>query len=378
MKELQKHTIPELKLVAKKYQLKVSGSKQVLIQRIQEYFDRENSCIRIQRTFRAHMVRYLFRNLGPAHRNRALCVNECDGCTLEPLSSVPFQRFFSCIDEKGFVYGFDIISLLTLHKKSKMSNPYTREPMSREMVNKICTLGRLILLLFPELIDKGERDVIDLTNANPPVLRRTRRTQNTQNQNNLYIPQYNAERNRNIIFNTATVEPNGMGLIYRAGLVRDYLTEQEQIILNKLLEVKRLPLEQRIREIFIEIDILGNYTQSTWFSTLSSYEYCHFFRHLYEIWNFRANLSPEIKRRICILYDPFLNTRLPPTSAIIINPDAYLQTLQEICITVIENIVYGSPDPEYRKIGTMHVLTALTIVSRDARHNLYWLYESVV
>lgn len=374
---LRKYKIPELKNIAKKYNLKISGAKPALIERIREHLGRENACIVIQRIFRGHMVRYLFYRRGPAYKNHSLCVNDCDGCTMEPLSVIPFQRFFSCTDDKGFIYGFDLLSLLTMQKKSKMTNPYTREPMSREMVKKINTLGRLLLFLFPELVDKEEREMIDVSRLEST--QRTRRTTRNGGLTNditapvsLYRPQYGAEYYRNFIFNIASRAEPDYNVIMGSGMVRNYFTEQEREILGKLITLKQLPIEQRILEVFMEIDFLGNYTQSTWFSTLSPHECFQFFRHFYEIWNFRANLSPEIKRRICVLYDPFLNI---PTTEILRNPT---YPLREICVSIIENIVYGSPDPEYRKIGAMHILTALTFVSRDARENMYWLYESII
>jgi len=377
--DLDKCKVPELKAVAKKHKIKISGTKKVLLERIKAHIIRENAAITIQRVFRGYMVRYVFTHMGPAHKNRALCVNECDGCTLEPLSAIPLERFYSCKDEKEIVYGFDIISLLTMYRKCNTINPYTRETMKRDTVNIVKTLGRRILILFPEVIDKGERDVIDMS---PPVINRpSRNTNSSQPPVHLYRPQYGNEvppnriirsGNRTIIFNAVTrqiSESNHLDLFLF--MCRDEFTDAEYTILNKLIDIHRLPIQQRIRDVFIEIDLLGNYTQSSWFANLSITEYCHFFSHLYDIWNYRANMSMEIKQQICILYDPFMNLRIP-------NPHTADMRVRELCTSVIENIVYGSPDPEYRKLGCMHILTALTLVSREARHNLYWLYESII
>jgi len=376
--ELEKYKIPELKALAKKYNLKVSGTKPVLLERIREHTLREKSAIIIQRLFRGHMVRYVVRYMARAHKSREMCVNECDGCTLEPLTNIPFMRLFTCKDEKDFNYGFDIISLLTIYNKCNTINPYTREQMNDSTVNTVKTLGRLLLILFPEMIDKGERSVIDMYS---PVIRRLPTTSPTHHvvatrgaPVRLYRPQYNQPhaQNRHIILNAFTRRTMSLDNISLfINMIRENLTENEYGLLNKLVEIRRLPIYQRIREVFIEIDLLGNYTQSSWFSNLTTLEYCHFFSHLHQIWSYGANLSPEIKQQICILHDPFLNLRIP-NYMVISNEDA-----KELCTTVIENIVYGSLDQEYRKLGCMYVLTALTLVSREARHNLYWLYESV-
>jgi hypothetical protein len=48
------------------------------------------------------------------------------------------------------------------------------------------------------------------------------------------------------------------------------------------------------------------------------------------------------------------------------------------CLTVMENMVYTAQDVEDRKLGALYVLMSLTFVSLEARHNLMWLYESIV
>jgi hypothetical protein len=44
----------------------------------------------------------------------------------------------------------------------------------------------------------------------------------------------------------------------------------------------------------------------------------------------------------------------------------------------MENLIYSGIDEEYRKIGALHVLSALTLVSSPARIAMPWLYESIV
>ena len=43
----------------------------------------------------------------------------------------------------------------------------------------------------------------------------------------------------------------------------------------------------------------------------------------------------------------------------------------------MENMVYSGVDEDHRKIGALHVLSALTVVSSGARETMPWLYESV-
>ena len=70
-------------------------------------------------------------------------------------------------------------------------------------------------------------------------------------------------------------------------------------------QIRARTLHQRIENVFMEMDQLGNYTQSTWFSQLDRTGYLRFFRSLYDIWNYRAQLSFQTRRNICPLGDPF-------------------------------------------------------------------------
>jgi len=44
----------------------------------------------------------------------------------------------------------------------------------------------------------------------------------------------------------------------------------------------------------------------------------------------------------------------------------------------MENMVYGTRDIEYRKLGALHLLSILTVVSEEARQSMPWLYESII
>jgi len=61
-------------------------------------------------------MREYIKNAGPAFKmsQRSICKNDTDFATLEPLVEIPFNQFFSFIDDDGDVYGFDIISFNSL------------------------------------------------------------------------------------------------------------------------------------------------------------------------------------------------------------------------------------------------------------------------
>ena len=56
-------------------------------------------------------------------------------------------------------------------------------------------------------------------------------------------------------------------------------------------------LEMRILALFQKIDELGNYTNFTWFTALSRSQMVKYIRELADIWSYRAEITPIIKRK---------------------------------------------------------------------------------
>ena len=81
-------------------------------------------------------------------------------------------------------------------------------------------------------------------------------------------------------------------------------------------------------------------------------------------------MSHQTKMNICPFYNPF--DSIFPHGA-----EVNLDVLRLGCLILFENFVYCGINEDFRKIGSMHALSALTLVSQDARISLPWLYESV-
>ena len=339
---LKKYKIPELKSIAKNLRIHITCTKPILIERIENHFRSIKHIIFIQSIYRGHIVRQSFKLRGDT---TSRCTNDSDPCTLEPINEIPFEFFFSYKDTKGHIYGFNIISLITLLKSAKkIENPYTREVLDKDTVNRVIHLYKLICIIFREIARENDAPII--TNQHINTINITQRYNEVASQN----------RNTRTEF-----------------IMNQVNTPAYQEIVAKLEEIRRRPIQTRITELFMEIDQLGNYTQSAWFSNLERREYLKLYRCLYDIWNYRSQLSYQMKRNICVTGDPFHN---------IINTAGYfnefsLERIQQACLTVFENMVFAGIDIEYRKIGAFHALSALTLVSMHARLSMPWLYESV-
>ena len=142
---------------------------------------------------------------------------------------------------------------------------------------------------------------------------------------------------------------------------------------NHIRQIRTTNQNNRISELFIEIDLLGNYTNKDWFINLEIRGYIRLYRTLYEIWYYRSNLSREVQNNICPYYAPFDGIFTRP----LLHSELGLEQIKTACLIVFENMVYSGINIEYRKIGTLHALSALTLVSLPARESMPWLYESV-
>lgn len=327
--ELKKCKLPELKSLAKQLKLHVSGRKEQIIERIMQHKRQIDSAIRIQRLFRGHIVRYSFRLRGTGFRNHTICTNQSDFYSLEPLAEIDFRRFVSISLDKQHIYGYDIMSLVHLFKQNNnftIQNPYNRETFSFSAIYQFYQLFQLCKLIFPNAVD---------TRVYLPHMRYIRRSVST----------------------ISVTSPH----------------EHRQLQLHTLQELRKYPYSNRVHNVFMEIDRLGNYSSPEWFLGLEKAGLANFYKKYYEWWNLTPALSREVKQQICALNDPFHNI------VILMNYTGItIDIFRETCLALIECMVYSGVDDEHRRLGALHVLSILTLVSPNARQQMPWLFESIV
>ena len=137
---------------------------------------------------------------------------------------------------------------------------------------------------------------------------------------------------------------------------------------------KSKQIEMRILSVFQNMDSLGNYTNTEWFNSLNKVQLVKFYKELLDIWNYRANLSPEVKRDICPPSgNPFRLFNLNDKT--IMNYNFHL--IKKNILGVIEEFVNKGLNHDSKVLGSYYVLSALTLVNSQAADALPWLYESV-
>ena len=139
-------------------------------------------------------------------------------------------------------------------------------------------------------------------------------------------------------------------------------------------------MELKILDLFQTINSYGNYANSEWFSDLTRNSHIRFARELVDIWNYRALLTHEKKQEICPPHGtPFLGT---PYFTNVANNNMIgnlsIETIVKFNVQIIENLIKSSVDLDNRMLGSLYVLSALTLVSQPARDAMPWLYDAVV
>lgn len=131
-------------------------------------------------------------------------------------------------------------------------------------------------------------------------------------------------------------------------------------------------VELRALTLFQNIDALGNYSDPKWFLSLNRVQILKLIRELADIWNYRAQLSMEVKQKICPPHgNPFQNMNMH-----------YIQTEVEIInvkksvLEVLEKFVNVGIDNDSKTLGAYYVLGALTLVNSLAAASLPWLFQS--
>jgi len=295
------YNLTQLKSFAKHYNLKITGNKPQLLNRLYSYLYLSSYIIKIQKIFRSMLVRKYKQLHGPASLNRKLCTNSDDFISMEPVEEINFHQFISYKDFDGFIYGFDINSLHNLFLKSgdEIKNPYNRN-------------------LIPESLFKDIRSLIRL------------------------------------------------GRILKININLNFEDNTKNVSTEKAIELRALTL-------FQNIDALGNYSNSNWFLSLNRNQLIKFIRELMDIWNYRAQLSNEIKRNICPpIGDPFRNLSV----GYIVN-EQNLWNVKKVMLEIMEKLVNCGIDRDRKTLGAYYVLGALTLVNTEAATSLPWLFQSM-
>jgi hypothetical protein len=154
----------------------------------------------------------------------------------------------------------------------------------------------------------------------------------------------------------------------------------KKISLFKTYTSQPTNMRDRVTQLFSHMDTIGNYTTNiSWFLELNTNRLRRFLYELHEIWNYRADLPTSVKELICPPHgNPFsnLSRNLIPNYN---NTRVFfsLNYMRQASLEVMGKLCYSAHSDANKNLGILYVLSALTLVSNDARDALPWLYASV-
>ena len=331
-----KYSLADLRMLCSHYGIKKSGTKPELTQRIYTFLKQTYYIVRLQRVFR-RFISNKYRTLcGPGYLQTSKCVNDTDFYTFDKLSKIRPMELFTYRDNDDKIYGFHIASIfhLIISSYPNITNPYNRNVIPSRVVKNVYEkliygsfLGFRVSVKLADNGDDGDdgddsgRGGDDAGNLNGGV--------------------------------GGGVGGGG------GGLTRE---KQEELF---------------IVDLFQHINTLGNYSDSEWFITLQRAELIRFIRNIHDIWYYRANLTQEMKERICppngnpfVLHNAQVNLNV---LTLLTDPE-----IRTICVSIIDRIVRRGVTREDQCLGAFYVLATLTIVNQDARNAMPWLYEAVL
>jgi hypothetical protein len=371
--------------------IKLTGTKNELRQNVYNFYHHTFHCIKIQLKFNRFLRRKLNKLRGPALYDREICVNETDFYSLDPIRDIPNHQFFSYeevklhddnnddpkIRQKSSYYGFDIASIYNLILSDNCveneyalsrrllwndsNNPYNRNKIPHSVIRDI-----LKIIKLDRILNNKHNGIKKNKNKKMSKSRLTNNNNNNHNNNN----EYDDDDNNNYIqeYSTGghnhTMENNGVGTI-NISLPQDVLTPQQRF-------------RQHVLSLFQTINALGHYSDPEWFIALTYEQHITFLRELIDIWNYRAELSPQMRRTIYPPYgDPF-----PQYVLGWVTHQFYMylssDSIININLTLIERFITSAVAEADRCLGSNFILCALTLVSIPAREALPWLYQSVM
>jgi len=281
----------------------------------------QNAAKVIRKLWERYFIKKYNSLLGPTYLNYQLSNNVEDFLTMEDIKEIEYDFFLSYQDEDGFNYTFNLISLYNLVQKKMMYNPYNRKSFPNHFIlnlNKKIKYNKILMKKHRFVLEKHRKMYASFS-----------------------LPQ-------------RTIPPIQSS---SAGH-----TSENQPVVN---------YTPHIREIFMTIDNLGNYTQAEWFLSLSPRFCRQFLFELKDIWIYRAQISRNIKIQI---YPPHGNPFYDIDHTLNINSP--LPYIHQKCYLVMNRMLNRCQDQELRRMSALYILTALTIVSPSAASALPWLYES--
>ena len=146
------------------------------------------------------------------------------------------------------------------------------------------------------------------------------------------------------------------------------LNQSDELIDQKQMQLSRRQIvKQKTIDLFCDIDSAGYYCQPIWFLNLNLHLLKKLYRNLEDLWNYRLQITPEVKSRICPPNGLVFTTRLSD-----INHYTNRDELKDLILNDILKF-QNAISFEDKKLGYMYFIIGLGAVSRPCCETHEWL-----
>jgi hypothetical protein len=132
--------------------------------------------------------------------------------------------------------------------------------------------------------------------------------------------------------------------------------------IHKMKGVRQFSLNQRITNLFCEINYLQNYIDRSWFDEMDRSELFHFYKDCYYGWK---QISAAEKKKIYTFKDPFRGAFDK------VNNYSSINMIKEACVVFMENIVFTEASLVNKQTGIFFIIRFLVQYSESAQMSSY-------
>ena len=133
---------------------------------------------------------------------------------------------------------------------------------------------------------------------------------------------------------------------------------------------KKTQLQQRCVDIFQKIDNLDNYTKCSWFLNLNLSKLKNLYFFIFDMWNYRLNLN-TIEKKKYIKELPLFHIKYQD-----IKKYSNYYKISNIILTIFNRLISEGQTKSDKSTAANWILSALTLVSKDASIAYPWLYQA--
>ena len=178
-------------------------------------------------------------------------------------------------------------------------------------------------------------------------------------------------------YNRTEINKKTIENIKKIIILSKILNFDTEIVVNNNLDLLsfKKKVELKCTDIFQKFDELGHYTQPNWFYNLSRLKLLKFINELKDVWEYRLNLTSELKKNICPPHGkPFLLLNVHQ----LFHNNNDLDKIKNSILNVVETMVTKGIDRHHKGLGAYYILGCLTLVSSNAASSLPWLFEAFI